>query len=132
MSVKPTFDTHLGIATRTEEPGICVAELVLTAEHRNIEGRVHGGVFLVMLDTAMGHTIATVQEREAIAGAATMQFSCQFLDAPQGERLEARGRLVRLGRTSAFIAGTLRDDRGVEIARAHGVWRIWRNRGAGR
>jgi uncharacterized protein (TIGR00369 family) len=122
------FDEHLGIRTRAEAPGSCIAEMLLQPEHRNIEGWIHGGVFLVVLDTAMGHAIASLEGVEDISSAATMQLSCQFLSPPQGRRIEARGTVVRLGRTSAFIEGSLRDDAGVEIARAHGVWRIWRNR----
>lgn len=129
MSVDPRFDRHLGITTRSDGPGTCVAELSLRPEHRNIEGRIHGGVFLVLLDTAMGHAVGTLYEREKISGAATIQFSCQFLQPPLSEHLEARGSVVRLGGSSAFVDGVLRDERGTEVARAHGVWRLWRREG---
>jgi acyl-CoA thioesterase len=122
----PRFDRMLGIASRVEGPGACIAELVLAPEHRNIEGRVHGGVFLTLLDTAMGHAVGTLREAEGVAGAATMQLSCQFLRPPEGQALRAHGTVLRLGRTSAFVEGTLRDERGTEVARAHGVWRVWR------
>jgi uncharacterized protein (TIGR00369 family) len=126
--VLPRFDRHLGISSHIEEPGVCTAELALAPEHRNIEGRIHGGVLLALLDTAMGHAIASLRAaREDVVGAATMQFSCQFLRAPVGELLHARGTVSRLGRSSAFIEGVLRDDRGTELARAHGVWRVWRS-----
>jgi uncharacterized protein (TIGR00369 family) len=125
--VLPRFDRHLAITTRSDEPGACTAELALAPEHRNIEGRIHGGVLLTLLDTAMGHAIASLAGvRETVAGAATMQFSCQFLNAPAGQILYASGKVSRLGRSSAFIEGVLRDDRGTEVARAHGVWRVWR------
>ena len=123
------FDEHLGIASRTLEPGTCTAELELRPEHLNIEGWVHGGVFLVLLDTAMGHAVGSLREREALSGAATMQLSCQFLAPPRGQRLTARGTVLRLGRTSAFVEGVLQDEAGVEIARAQGVWRVWRGAG---
>ena len=125
MSVHPRFDQHLGIGTRSDAPGTCVAGLRLGPEHRNIEGWIHGGVFLTLLDTAMGHAIASLRG-EGLSSAATIQFSCQFLQPPQGERLEARGAVVRMGGTTAFVEGELRDDRGIEVARAHGVWRVWR------
>jgi uncharacterized protein (TIGR00369 family) len=128
-AVRPRFDLHLGITTRSEAPGSCVAELTLAAEHRNIEGSVHGGVFLTLLDTAMGHAVATLHDRERLAGAATIQFSCQFLRPPAGSKVAAVGTVVRVGRTSAFVDGVLRDDAGSEVARAHGVWRIWREAG---
>ena len=126
LGVQPRFDRQIGITSRSEALGTCVAALDLAAEHRNIEGRIHGGVFLALLDTAMGHAIATLRGQERIAGAATMQFSCQFLRPPEGARLEARGTVMRLGGSSAFVEGVLRDERGAEIARAHGVWRLWR------
>jgi acyl-CoA thioesterase len=128
--VLPRFDRHLGITTRSDAPGVCTAELTLAPEHRNIEGRVHGGVLMSVLDTAMGHAIATL-DAEGVAGAATMQFSCQFVNPPAGEVLYARGEVKRLGGSSAFIEGVLRDDRGTEVARAHGVWRVWRSREGG-
>ncbi|HEY7462047.1 MAG TPA: PaaI family thioesterase [Gemmatimonadota bacterium] len=124
--ILPRFDRHLRIVTRVEAPGVCAAELALTPEHRNIEGRIHGGVYLTLLDTAMGHAIASLGPDAGLGGAATMQFSCQFLRPPTGELLQARGTVLRLGRTSAFVEGILRDERGTEVARAHGVWRVWR------
>jgi uncharacterized protein (TIGR00369 family) len=123
--VFPRFDRHLGIATRSDAPGICTAEMTLAPEHRNIEGRVHGGVLLTLLDTAMGHAIASLKG-ETLTGAATMQLSCQFLNPPEGSSISARGEVTRLGGSSAFVEGVLRDDRGAEVARAHGVWRVWR------
>ncbi len=126
LGILPRFDRHLGITTRSEEPGTCVAELDLAPEHRNIEGRLHGGVLLTLLDTAMGHAIGSLREAGPVAAAATMQFSCQFLNAPGGARLIARGRVVRLGGSSAFVEGVVTDEAGTDVARAHGVWRVWR------
>lgn len=125
--VSPTFDRHLNITSRSDSPGTCMAQLDLVPEHRNIEGRIHGGVLLTLLDTAMGHAIASLREREGIAGAATMQISCQFLQPPGSGRLEAHGRVTRLGGKSAFVDGILRDAAGTEVARAQGVWRVWRD-----
>ena len=125
--VEPRFDARLGIVSRSDGPGTCVSELELAPEHRNMEGWIHGGVFLTVLDTAMGHAIATLREREGIARAATMQLSCQFLVPPQGARVRALGRVLRLGGRSAFVEGILTDEGGAEVARAHGVWRIWRS-----
>ena len=130
-AVLPRFDVHLGITSRADEPGVCTAELRLSPEHRNIDGRIHGGVFLTLLDTAMGHAIASLGEREGVAAAATMQFSCQFLDVPRSDAVTAEGRVVRLGGRSAFVEGVLRDAAGTLVARAHGVWRVWRARGGG-
>ncbi len=125
LGLRPRFDLHLGVTTRSDQPGRCVAALRLRPEHRNIEGWIHGGVFLTVLDTAMGHAVGSLRSR-GVRGAATMQLSCQFVQPPQGERLEAEGRVVRLGRTSAFVEGVLRDEGDREIARAQGVWRVWR------
>ncbi|MFN2433464.1 MAG: PaaI family thioesterase [Gemmatimonadota bacterium] len=125
LGVLPRFDRHLGIATRVESPGVCVAVLELAPEHRNIEGRIHGGVALTLLDTAMGHAVGSLGPA-VVEGAATLQLSCQFLAAPAGLRMEARGMVTRLGGRSAFVDGTVRDERGTEIARAQGVWRVWR------
>lgn len=123
--VLPRFDRHIGVTTRVESPGVCIATLELAPEHRNIEGRIHGGIALTLLDTAMGHAVGSLG-REKVTGAATMQISCQFLAAPAGCLLEARGTVTRLGGRSAFVDGVVSDDAGTEIARAHGVWRVWR------
>ncbi|MBA2565574.1 MAG: PaaI family thioesterase [Gemmatimonadetes bacterium] len=123
--VRPRLDLHLGIRTRSDSPGTCVATMRLRPEHRNIEGRIHGGVFLTLLDTTMGHAVASKRE-EDVQRAATMQLSCQFLAPPVGERMECHARIVRLGGRSAFVEGSVRDEHGTEIARAHGVWRVWR------
>jgi acyl-CoA thioesterase len=124
--VEPRFDERLGILSRSDGPGTCTSELELAPEHRNMEGWIHGGVFLSVLDTAMGHSIATLRKREGIARAATIQLSCQFLAPPRGRRVRAVGRVLRLGGRSAFVEGVLTDEAGTDVARAHGVWRVWR------
>jgi acyl-coenzyme A thioesterase PaaI-like protein len=43
--------------------------------------------------------------------------------------VRALGRVTRLGGRSAFVEGLLTDDAGTDVARAHGVWRVWRVEG---
>ena len=65
-------------------------------------GLIHGGVLCTLMDTAMGVAVQT--KVPADVGYATIELKVSFLKpAPyDGTPLEARGRVLRVGRTIAF------------------------------
>jgi uncharacterized protein (TIGR00369 family) len=90
-------------------------------EHVNEVGIVHGGITTLLLDGAMGRcagrTLAPGQT------CATVQLSVQFL-APAEGRIQAVGRVLKRGRSIAFLEGECTRADGAVIARAHGTWVI--------
>ena len=111
----------LGIETEDLADGRVRLALVTGPQHVNEVGLVHGGVAALLLDGAMGRCVG----RMLAPGqrCATVQLSVQFLAPAQG-RIEALCRVVRRGRTTAFMEAECTRADGTIVARAHGTWVI--------
>lgn len=121
---EPTpFDQLLGTEMVRCGAGESVARLALTPRHRNRRGVAHGGVVSALLDTALGAAVVSTLTPQEWCG--TLQLSVQFRDPARGAVLQARGRVVRRGRTVAFAEGEALDEAGRVVASAQGVWTIW-------
>jgi uncharacterized protein (TIGR00369 family) len=117
------FVETMGIHESAGPPGEHRAELLVTEAHQNIQGVTHGSVTIGLLDTAMGHALTGVLKPDEFCS--TTQFSTQFLRASRpGDRLKAVGRVLRRGRHVAYLEGTCVNDRGEDVARAHGTWYV--------
>jgi uncharacterized protein (TIGR00369 family) len=104
--------------------GVCVVSGVVEARHLNINQVVHGGVYSTALDTAMGAAVVSLLSEAEVT--ATTSLYVDFLrPARLGQRLIARGEVVRRGRHLAFVRGTLNDGDGRLLGSASGTWYIW-------
>ena len=105
-------------------PGVCTVAGTVEKRHLNINQIVHGGVYATILDTAMGGAVVTVLKPDEVT--ATTSLYVEFLrPAREGQRLSARGEVVRRGRHLAFVKGDLVDGDGTALSQAHGTWYIW-------
>ena len=94
---------------------------------------INGGVIAYMFDGAMGGAIASaVLDRFGGPGfdltrfrMATISLTINYLSAALGDRFEAQGTVVKLGRGTAFAEGRFYDERGELCASATGVWRLF-------
>ena len=92
--------------------------------HLNINQVVHGGVYATILDTAMGGAVVSILGEDEVT--ATTSLYVEFLrPARMGQRLQARGEVVRRGRHLAFVEGNLYDGEERRLSQAHGTWYIW-------
>jgi uncharacterized protein (TIGR00369 family) len=123
------FVELLGIRETAVSPGVVRCDLDVTEAHQNIQGVTHGSVTVALLDTAMGHALSGVLAEGEFCS--TTQFSVQFLRASRpGDALAAVGRVTRRGSRIAYMEGSCSNERGEEIARAHGTWYVGRLSGA--
>jgi uncharacterized protein (TIGR00369 family) len=93
---------------------------------------LNGGVIAYMCDGALGYSIISglfevpqarlVDVRELRTFTITLTMT--YLDVARGDSFEARGRVVRLGRGTAFAEGEFVDGEGKVCARAQGIWRV--------
>ena len=98
-------------------------ELTLTEDHLNKGGAAHGGIHMILLDSALGG--ALVASLKVEEWCATTQLSTSFLAAAYpGERLVAEGRVVRRGKHVAHLAGEVKVGERL-VATATGTWAIW-------
>ena len=100
------------------------AEIVLTAapSTHNLYGIVHGGVWLIVADSAMGGALATVADPEERVITAQAEF--RWLRPLQGDTIRARAEVFRRGRTLSHAMADLYDASDRHIGRATGTYVI--------
>lgn len=85
-------------------------------EFTNPLGNVQGGLVAAMLDDAMGPALVATLEPGQFAP--TLEMNISFLSPAKVGPLWAHGRVVKRGRTNAFLEGELVDVDGKVLARA--------------
>jgi uncharacterized protein (TIGR00369 family) len=90
--------------------GARVRMLETAAHHSNLQGKVHGGVTLALIDIAMFATIHTVLSGDA-AGAVTLDLHNQFVGAGSiGEPLDVVCEVMKETGRLVFVRGTVEQD----------------------
>jgi uncharacterized protein (TIGR00369 family) len=87
----------LGASLGKISPGMVEIELRPSAEISQQHGFVHGGAISAIADTAAGYAALSVMP--AGTGVLTTEFKINLVAPAAGERIIARGRVVRAGRT---------------------------------
>lgn len=102
-----TIDSAAGVVTMTFEakPEFC-----------NSLGVVQGGLLAAMLDEVMA--VAALAHSGMTQVAPTLEMKTSFLSAARQGTLRGEGRVVRMGRSVAFLEGALRDGSGTLVVTA--------------
>ena len=100
------------------------AEITFTASPstHNLYGIVHGGVWLILADSAMGGALATVASPEERVITAQSEF--RWLRPLTGDTIRIRGNVLRRGRTLSHAVADLYDADDQAIGRATGTYVI--------
>ncbi len=120
-----SFEHHLGVKFNCYQEGVCSIELEILPIHLNIAGGVHGGIIASLLDIALsGAVTCTIVDKKA-EQVVTMQMNVNYLrGARLGDKLTARGEIIKRGSTIVYIEGSIHDQNNKLIARASGDWFI--------
>ena len=94
---KQTFMATLGAALARVAPGEVTIALPVREALAQQHGSVHAGALASVLDSAAGY--AALSLMPAGAGVVSVEFKVNLLEPAAGERIEARARVVRSGRT---------------------------------
>jgi uncharacterized protein (TIGR00369 family) len=97
------FVDHVGPFERSADG--TALRLTIDERHLNTFGKAQGGVLMTMVDFAIGEAIREAHDkpRDEIA-AATVSLTTDFLGAvAEGEVVQSRTRVERLGGTLAFV-----------------------------
>ena len=94
---KQTFMTTLGATLARVAPGEVAIALPVREALAQQHGSVHAGALASVLDSAAGY--AALSLMPAGAAVVSVEFKVNLLDPSMGQRIEARGRVVRSGRT---------------------------------
>ncbi len=119
------FTRYLGIQTASPEPGRTTVTLEVQPEHLNVAGAMHGGLFMTLLDTLMGHAVFTYLGNPA-ARFATSSMTTHFLEAVRGGTLTGEGRVVKKGELYVAAEAELRDGESRLAATAEAIFTILR------
>jgi uncharacterized protein (TIGR00369 family) len=95
------FMAHLGARIAALTPGECVVEAehapALTQQH----GYFHGGVMASLADSAAGYAAYSLMPADA--SVLTVEYKLNLMRPGIGERLSARARVMRPGRTLSVV-----------------------------
>jgi uncharacterized protein (TIGR00369 family) len=121
MQAVPLF-SHLDF--HFTEAGDGWAEIVFeaTPKTHNVYGILHGGVWLMLADAAMGGALATVAEPDERVITAQSEF--RWLRALKGDSIRVRARVLRRGRTLSHCVADLYDDVGETVGLGTGTYVI--------
>ncbi|MEX0992574.1 MAG: hotdog fold thioesterase [Solirubrobacterales bacterium] len=112
----------LGWTPLEVEPGFTRIAFEAKPEFLNPIGVVQGGFLAAMLDDTMGP--AAVAQRDGNVFTPTLELKVSFLRPVRAGRLIAEGRVLHMGRSVAFLAGSLIDGEDEVVATATATSRI--------
>lgn len=94
---RQTFMAMLGASLTRVAPGEVTITLPVRAALAQQHGSVHAGALASILDSAAGYAAFSLMPADA--GVVSVEFKVNLLEPAVGDRIEARGRVVRAGRT---------------------------------
>ena len=107
-TARPPIGLLLGIALIRCGDGMATHQMRVGPEHHNPIGTVHGGIFCDLADAAMGTALATLLGPTEIF--TTVELSAHYFAAVKAGLLTAQARVVRRGRTTAYVECELTDE----------------------
>lgn len=84
-------------------PGEVDVELAFRDDLTQQNGFLHAGIVSTVMDSACGYAALTLMPADA--GVLSIEFKVNLLAPARGERVIARGRVVRAGRTISVCTG---------------------------
>ena len=118
----PNYVELLGMRPLHAEPGHVRFEFRATEQFLNPAGIVQGGFLTAMLDDTMGPAALTQLGPGHFTP--TLELKVNFLRPARAGRLVCDGRVVHMGKSVAFLEGSLTDDEGNLVATATATARV--------
>lgn len=100
---RQTVMATIGASITRVEPGEVTIELPFRSDLAQQHGFIHGGVVTMIVDTACGY--AALTRMSASATVLTAEYKINFLSPAEGEKLIARGRVLKPGRALTVCYG---------------------------
>ena len=111
---RQTFMPTIGASLDLVAPGRCEISLPFRADLCQQHGFLHGGVVTAIAANAGGYAAFTLMP--AGTSVVGVEYKLNLFASPKGERLVARGRVLRPGRTLHVVEAEVE-------AQQEGVWR---------
>jgi uncharacterized protein (TIGR00369 family) len=100
---RQTVMATIGASITGVEPGEVTIELPFRSDLAQQHGFIHAGVVTMIVDTACGY--AALTRMPASAAVLTAEYKINFLSPAEGEKLIARGRVLKPGRALTVCYG---------------------------
>lgn len=100
---RQTMMVTIGASITRVEDGEVTIELPFRSDLTQQHGFLHAGVVSMIVDTACGY--AALTRMPASAAVLTVEYKVNFLSPAEGEKLIARGRVLKPGRTLMVCLG---------------------------
>jgi uncharacterized protein (TIGR00369 family) len=102
----------IGATIERIEPGVVEIELPFREDLAQQDGFVHAGIVATIVDSACGYAAYTLAP--SASDVLSVEFKVNLLRPAVGERLVARGEVVKPGRTLSIVRGDVFAIRGAE------------------
>lgn len=100
-----------------------LVELDIDDQHLNRSGRVHGGIFATLIDTAAGFCGCYCPVPGRMRRAMTLSLTTNYLGQPEGRTLRALAKRTGGGSSVFFAECEVRDEHGTLLATGVGTFR---------
>lgn len=94
---------HIGAELGRIEPGYCEIELAYAETLSQQHGFFHGGITTTIVDSACGYAGFTLMPADA--SVLTIEYKVNFLAPAEGERMLAKGHVVKPGKNIIVCQG---------------------------
>ena len=124
---KPSgFRLLVGYRAVVWREGYAEIELALTPDHMNSVGILHGGVYMTILDAAMGHATTWCSVPGHRRHCVTISLNTSFIAATQAGLVRASAQLLSIENRVGLCRGEIRDDAGKLLVVGQGSFRYAR------
>jgi len=106
---RQTMMVTIGASITRVEDGEVTIELPFRSDLTQQHGFLHAGVVSMIVDTACGY--AALTRMPASAAVLTVEYKVNFLSPAEGEKLIARGRVLKTGRTLMVCLGEVHSEK---------------------
>jgi uncharacterized protein (TIGR00369 family) len=105
----------LGFVLRDGKEGRSIWEYRVDPNHFNLNGTLHGGVLMALLDTAMGFAVTVRVANDGRFNAAA-EMSTRFLAPVRGGLVTAEASILKIGKRLAIVEGRAISEQGILVA----------------
>lgn len=120
------YGAHMGWDMVEWSDGFARFEMPVRSFHLNRHDNLHGGTHASLLDTVMGYAGCWTDVPDQRQMCLTLNLNVQFVSRSDRPLLIAEGRKTDGGASIFFAEGCVRDDQGLVLARATGVFKYRR------
>ena len=119
-----TLGNFIGREIRLMEGGKSEVTFDIGEQFLNFQGVLHGGAYATMLDTACGVAIRGQLDMKKYGGHSTLELKTSYLRAGQPGRYLAKGNVLRLGKSVAFVDAELFNAAGELVSYASATFHL--------